>query len=44
MFYSKGIQNELLGCVEERIKAAQMRKDPTLANFKISLKKFTSKA
>ena len=44
MFYSKGIRDELLKQVEERIEAASMRKEPTLANYMSILSKFIEKA
>jgi hypothetical protein len=42
--YSKGIQEELLECVEERIKSALIRKDPTLINYKKIVTKFVDVA
>ena len=44
MFYSKGIREEMLKQVEERIEAASMRKEPTLANYMSILNKFIEKA
>jgi hypothetical protein len=44
MFYTKGIQDELLGYVEDQIKSAEMRKEPTLTNYFGIMKKFNAKA
>ena len=42
--YSKGIQDELLKLVEDRIIKASMRKEPTLANYRNLLEKFVKTA
>jgi hypothetical protein len=44
LFYALGIRDELLDCVEVRITAASMRKDPTLANYSSIMTKFLEKA
>ena len=38
--YGKGIRDELLNLVAERIKSASMSKDPTLENYKMIVSKF----
>ena len=43
MFHAKKIREELLEQVEERIEAASMRKEPTLANYMSILNKFIQK-
>jgi hypothetical protein len=44
MFYARGIQDELLEYVEDQIKSAEMRKEPTYTSYLGIMKKFIAKA
>jgi hypothetical protein len=44
MCYSQGTRKELLKKVEERINKAEMRRDPSIENYKEVLNAFVNKA